>query len=90
MKITSKTTIFSFLVFGVVAATVRNVSVTGTVTFEATKLNVSVAVYEANADTIIEDVANAVLAEKSLLDQEALLQICYKFSQVITNKNKQI
>lgn len=54
--------------FGVYAAANRTVNVSGTVTFEATRLNVDVSVYEANATTVIDEVGNQVGATTNLQD----------------------
>lgn len=66
--IASLTAAIALLMFGVYAAANRTVNVSGTVSFEATRLNVSVSVYEANATTIVDDVASQVGTTTNLQD----------------------
>ena len=66
--IASLTAAIALLMFGVFAAANRTVNVTGTVTFEATRLNVSVSVYEANAMTVTDDAGSQVDTTINLQD----------------------
>lgn len=66
--IASLTAAIALLMFGVYAAANRTVNVSGTVTFEATRLNVDVSVFEANAMTVADIAGSQVGATTNLQD----------------------